>query len=47
MIKITINVKRLREKLRNLIIGNKSEGRKVRWRKWRRKVRRGRNMIDK
>jgi len=42
-IQITISVRRLREEFRNLISGNISEGRKVRWSKWRR----GRNTIDK
>jgi len=44
---ITISVRRLREEFRNLFSGNTSEGRKVRRSKWRRKVRRGRNTIDK
>jgi len=47
MAQITISVRRLREEFRNFISGNTSEGRKVKWSKWRRKVRRGRNMIDK
>jgi len=36
-----------REEFKNLISGNTSERRKVRWNKRRRKVRRGRNTIDK
>jgi len=45
-IQITISVRRLREEFRNLISGNTSEGRKVRWSRRRRKVSRGRNTID-
>jgi len=45
-IQITISVRRLRKEFRNLVSGNTSEGRKVRWSKRRRKVRRGRNTID-
>jgi len=46
-IHITIWVRRLREEFRNVINGNTTGRRKVRWSKWRRKVRRGRNTIDK
>jgi len=46
-VQITISVRGLREEFRNLISGSTSEGLKVRRSKWRRKVRRGRNTIDK